>query len=135
MKKVKTTAVTRKRAPKAVSKTGNSQLQFWSSGSGYVGAWQSSLFAPHEPFTGAWQQNATLSTQSSPLQFSAVYSCITGIATDIGKLPMNVMRETDENPDIWEKVRVSPFLPVLKKPNHYQTRIQFLEQWIISKLI
>lgn len=43
------------------------------------------------------------------------------------------MRE-DKN-DIWEKVGPSPFWTVLRKPNHYQTRIQFLEQWILSKLL
>lgn len=130
--KKSTAVVKRKRAPKAIAKTGNSNLQFWSSG--ITGSWQSSLFGPHEPFTGAWQQNAAIPTLTSPLTFSPVYSCITGIASDIGKLPINLMRETEES-DIWEKIEVSPFIPVLKKPNHYQTRIQFLEQWILSKLM
>ncbi len=122
-----------KRAPKSVAKPGSASLQFWSSGS--TVSWQSSLFnglGIHEPFTGAWQQNVTMPSATSPLAFSAVYCCITGIASDIGKLPMNLMRELDNG--VWEKINNSPFLTVLRKPNHYQTRIQFLEQWIISKL-
>lgn len=69
----------------------------------------------------------------SPLAFSAVYCCITGIASDIGKLPMMLMRETPSG--VWEKAVNSPFMRVLDNPNHYQNRIQFLEQWILSKLL
>lgn len=46
---------------------------------------------------------------------------------------MNLMRETPSG--VWENVDASPFWPVLRKPNPYQTRIQFLEQWILSKLL
>lgn len=121
----------RKRAPKSVAKT--DITQFWS---GSVGSWQSSLFGPHEPFSGAWQRNiGGMSGSASPLAFSAVYCCVTGIASDIGKMPPDLMRETT-TPDVWEKVReASPFKPVLRKPNHYQNRIQFLVNWIISKLL
>lgn len=118
----------RVRAPKAVSNVDGPQL-LWT---GTAGSWQSSLF-PHEPFTGAWQRNIHLHETSSPLAFSAVYACVTGIASDIGKLPMTLMREKTSG--VWENVDNSPFLPVLRKPNHYQNRIQFLEQWILSKLL
>lgn len=133
----------RTRAPKSIAKTGNSNLQFWSGGGG--GAWQSSLFGSlggggglHEPWTGSWQgspapEGANIPTFTSPLAFSAVYSCVTGIASDVGKLPIDLMREGDSG--VWEKIDNSPFLPVLRRPNHYQTRIQFLEQWILSKLL
>ncbi len=133
----------RKRAPKAVEQ-GSSSIQFWTGAPG--GPWQSSLFGPHdqwtgfglhEPWTGAWQgfpapENATTTT-TSLLAFSAVYCCVTGIASDVGKLPMDIEREDDVG--IWIKVKNSPFLPVLRRPNPYQTRIQFLEQWILSKLL
>ena len=37
---------------------------------------------------------------------------------------------------IWEEVdRNSPFWPVLIKPNRYQNRIQFFDEWMGSKLI
>lgn len=120
----------RTRAPKAIAKAGDNPQLIWS---GISGSWQSSLFGPHEPFTGAWQRNIGLAESASPLSFSAVYACVTGIASDIGKLPMTVMRETPTG--VWENVDNSPFLPVLRNPNHYQNRIQFLEQWILSKLL
>lgn len=135
MKKPAVKPKKRVRAPKAVAKTGSlsgPQL-LWT---GTAGSWQSALFGPHEPFTGAWQRNVDLAgnvTLTSPLAFSAVYACITGIASDIGKLPMTLMRETPSG--VWENVDSSPFLTVLRNPNHYQNRIQFLEQWILSKLL
>jgi len=100
---------------------------------GSAGSWQSSLFGPHEPFTGAWQRNVGLNDATSSLAFSAVYACITGIASDIGKLPPILKRETSSG--VWEDVDTSPFWPVLRIPNHYQTRIQFFQQWILSKLL
>ena len=124
-----------KRAPKAIA-TSSSSPQFWT---GAVGSWQASLFGLHEPWTGAWQgipapSNAILNNASSPLAFSAVYSCVTGIASDIGKMAMDLYRENLIT-GVYDEVDSSPFLPVLKKPNPYQTRIQFLEQWVLSKLL
>lgn len=87
----------------------------------------------HEPFSGAWQRNITQDTTENILAFSAVYACVTGIAADIGKMRIKLDRN---NNGIWEEITAgSPWLPVLRKPNHYQTRIKFLEQWIVSKLL
>jgi HK97 family phage portal protein len=37
---------------------------------------------------------------------------------------------------IWTPVEAnSPYLAVLRRPNHYQNRIKFIEQWIVSKLL
>lgn len=43
---------------------------------------------------------------------------------------------------IWEEITqshgnstISSLLPVLKKPNHFQNHIEFVEQWILSKLL
>src|SRR4029077_17007131 len=39
---------------------------------------------------------------------------------------------------IWDETSVpdaSPFLRVLRKPNDYQTRVQFWQSWMVSKLI
>jgi HK97 family phage portal protein len=87
---------------------------------------------PHEPFTGAWQQNITADPQTSILAFSAVYCCMTGIAGDISKMRLKLAR--DEG-GIWTEITEnSPWLPVLRTPNHYQNRIQFVSDWIVSKL-
>lgn len=86
-----------------------------------------------EPFTGAWQRNISHRPEDL-LSFHAVYSCITLIAGDVGKLRIRLVEQNDEG--IWEEVsRNSPFWPVLRKPNNYLNRIKFFEQWIVSKLV
>lgn len=86
-----------------------------------------------ETYAGAWQTNVVEDPPATLLKFSPVYSCVTGIATDIAKLRMKLMRDVD---GIWEEITEgSPFLAVLKKPNHFQNRIQFLENWATSKLL
>lgn len=86
-----------------------------------------------ESFTGAWQKNIVVDSQTSILAFSAVFACVTGIASDVAKLRIKLDRDVD---GIWEEITQNqPWLPVLRKPNHYQTRIEFIEQWIVSKLL
>lgn len=86
-----------------------------------------------ESFTGAWQRNVEVNRESV-LAFFAVYACITRISGDIGKLRLRLVERTPDG--IWEEVeRSSPFWPVLRKPNRYQTRQKFIEQWVTSKLI
>lgn len=86
-----------------------------------------------EPFSGAWQKNVTVDGNDKLLSYSAVYACVTGIATDVAKLRIKLTQ--DEN-GIWTEITSgSPWLPVLRKPNHYQNRIKFVEQWIVSKLL
>src|SRR3972149_7920368 len=88
----------------------------------------------HEPFTGAWQKNIRYENKESLPRYSAIYACVTGIAADVGKLRIKLCQE-DTN-GIWNEVNENqPWLPVLRKPKHYQTRIEFLEQWAISKLL
>lgn len=84
-----------------------------------------------EPFSGAWQSNRELLPETL-LAFYAVYACVTLISADIGKLEVH-LTERDEH-DIWSRATNPAFSPVLRKPNHYQTRIQFIENWILSKL-
>lgn len=87
-----------------------------------------------EPFTGAWQRNMSLSANSL-LLFHAIYRCITLISQDISKMRMKLV---EQNPDtqIWSEVnRNSPYWPVLEKPNRYQNRIQFFDDWVGSKLM
>ena len=65
--------------------------------------------------------------------YFAVYSCISLISTDIGKLRLRLMQQDDN--DMWREVTVPAFSPVLRRPNHFQTRGKFIEQWMISKLL
>lgn len=100
---------------------------FWTSGANW--GWGGVI---QEPFTGAWQRNLE-QRPDSLLSFFAVYSCVTLIASDIAKIRLRLMEE-DGTTDVWEEVDVPSFSPVLKKPNHFQNRIKFIEQWIVSKL-
>ena len=84
-----------------------------------------------EPFTGAWQQDASIELDTV-LTFSAVFACIRLISSDIGKLGLKLMRL---NAGILEEHESPAFSPVLRKPNHYQTRIKFFVYWVTSKLI
>lgn len=84
-----------------------------------------------EPFTGAWQQNAEI-TASSALSYSAVFACVTLIASDIGKLRLRLVERDSEG--IWHEVTSNAFTPFLRKPNRYQTIHKFVQQWLVSKL-
>lgn len=102
---------------------------------GYNGGGISSWFGTiAESFAGAFQQNVRIDSQRNILAFSAVFSCITGIASDVAKLRINLVEE-DEDGICKKADPKSPFWAVLKKPNRFQNRIKFIEQWIVSKLL
>jgi HK97 family phage portal protein len=84
-----------------------------------------------ESFTGAWQQNVVLDRESV-LTYFAVYACITLIASDVAKLRVKLV-EQDTN-EVWSEITSPAYSPVLRKPNRYQTRIQFWESYMLSKL-
>jgi len=87
-----------------------------------------------ESFGGAFQANIAVDGQREILAFSAVFSSVTVIASDMGKLRIKLVEEDDDG--ICSEIKKnSPFLPVLRKPNRYQNRIKFTEQWIVSKLL
>jgi HK97 family phage portal protein len=83
-----------------------------------------------EPYAGAWQRNDPLIWQN-PLQNSTLYRCVAMPAADVAKMRLKLMQPEDE---VWKETTVNAFSPVLNKPNRFQTRIQFYESWIISKL-
>lgn len=86
----------------------------------------------HESRAGAWQENVTVDFDTA-VSYHAVYACMTLIAQDISKLRVKLVeRDSDE---IWTETTNPAYSPVLRKPNPYQTRIQFWEHWILSKLM
>ena len=95
------------------------------------GGWFSIL---REPWAGAWQGNVTVDAPKDVLAFSAVFSCTTGIAGDMGKLRPRVVQEKDDGTCV-EIPRTSPFAMVLRRPNHFQTTVQFVTLWAITKLL
>lgn len=86
----------------------------------------------HEPFAGAWQQNREIKNETV-LTYSAIYANVTLISSDVSKIGLRLV-EQDEN-GIWTQTTSAAFSPVLRKPNRYQNRIKFIEQWVVSKLL
>lgn len=91
-----------------------------------TGGWRSII---SEPFQGAWQQGKSVSREDIS-SFFAVFACISKISQDISKLPLLTKTQKD---GVWTSGEVKGF-DFLKKPNHYQTWQQFLENWLNSKL-
>ena len=89
-----------------------------------------SLFV-HEPYSGAWQKNDEL-TREDLAAHHAVFSCVSLISQDIGKMPILLKKKKD---GVWIDQEVPDQFKVLKKPNHYQTWQQFSEQWTTSLLL
>lgn len=84
-----------------------------------------------ESYAGAWQQNVEVKAETA-LSFHATFACQTLIASDIAKLRIKLVQK-DSN-GIWTEVTNAAYSPVLRKPNHFQNRIQFMENWALSKL-
>jgi len=84
-----------------------------------------------ESFAGAWQQNVEVKA-ANVVANHAVFACQTLIASDIAKLRVKLVAQDSDG--IWSEVKNPAYSPVLRKPNHFQTRIQFYESWVLSKL-
>lgn len=85
-----------------------------------------------ESFTGAWQRNVEIRA-ADVLTYSAVYACVSLIAADIAKLCLRLVAQDSDG--IWTETESPAFSPVLRKPNRYQNRVKFIEQWVTSKLL
>lgn len=86
----------------------------------------------HEPFTGAWQRNQELRPDTMA-SFHALYACVTLIASDVSKVGIDLVQQGTDG--LWTKVTTTePFSKVIRRPNRYQNRIKFIEQWVVSKL-
>lgn len=85
-----------------------------------------------ESFTGAWQRNVEVKLDSV-LTFAAVARCVALIAGDVAKMPVRMVELTKYG--IWLERENPAYSPVLRKPNDWQTRIQFFQSWMESKLI
>lgn len=83
-----------------------------------------------EASAGAWQRGEPIEVDTA-LAHSAVYACVSLISGDIGKLPIQI---TQEQGGYWAPV-AHDSLALLRRPNAYQNRQQFVSQWIASKLL
>lgn len=84
-----------------------------------------------ESYGGAWQQNETIELEDT-LQYWAVFRCISIIASDIAKMHVGLVEKQSDG--LWKAATSPSFSPVLHKPNRTQTRIQFYQNWMESKL-
>ncbi|UIK05012.1 phage portal protein [Neorhizobium galegae] len=84
-----------------------------------------------ESFPGAWQQNVEVKFDSV-LSNHADFACRTLIASDIAKLRIKLVQKDGDG--IWSETANPAYSPVLRKPNDFQNRIQFMESWVLSKL-
>lgn len=96
------------------------------------GGWRNGWRRILEPFSGAWQQNAS-EKRGDLITYPTLYACIMRIATDIGKLPAGLRRRTPDG--IWVPDTNPAYDPVLRKPNGFQTANQFREYWLITKVV
>jgi HK97 family phage portal protein len=86
----------------------------------------------NEPFAGAWQRNLSQLSPDQCLAMPAVFACHTSICSDVAK---NRVKLVQLKEGVWQETTNPAYSPVLRKPNNYQTRIQFLETWMNSKLL
>jgi HK97 family phage portal protein len=91
--------------------------------------WQTII---QEPFTGAWQRNLEAINPVLAGSYYANFACKTLIARDIAKLPVKLIQRDSDG--IWNEISNPAYTPVLRKPNSYQTRNQFWETYMLSKL-
>jgi len=84
-----------------------------------------------EPFAGAWQRNISINADTAA-SYHADFACKTLIARDIAKLRVKLVEDIGN--DIWVETTNPAYSPVLRRPNDYQTRNQFWECWMLSKL-
>lgn len=113
------TTVARAIAPVVKAATALSGVSSWGNGSRWV-EWK----------PGSWQQDVEVK-QECVIQQATVYACITLIAQDVGKLRLKFVELVN---GIWVEGTNPAYSPVLTKPNHFQTRQQFVVQWILSLL-
>jgi HK97 family phage portal protein len=85
-----------------------------------------------EPYTGAWQLNDPLTTESA-FANPSVFGAVSRISQDISKIAPPLLLERDRH-GFWTETTNPAYSPVLRRPNHYQTAQQFIEMWVLSKV-
>lgn len=83
-----------------------------------------------DPTMGAWQRNEEIIvSKHDQLAHYAVFSCVSLIASDVGKLKLQTKKEKNGVKQVCD----SKVNKLLDKPNRHQTTQQFLEAWATSK--
>lgn len=83
---------------------------------------------------GSWQMNRNGPHQGMELMaFSAVYASVNTIASDLAKLPVQVVKVDEEGTR--EEQRRDYYALLFREPNHYQTSADFLHGFVQSYLL
>jgi HK97 family phage portal protein len=98
-----------------------------STGGASAGGWWPII---RESFAGAWQRGVTASVEDVATH-PTFFACGTLIAGDVAKCRPMLIEEVD---DVCVEVENAAYSPVIRRPNHYQNRIQFYEYWVLSKV-
>lgn len=99
----------------------------FSSGMGTSGGWWPII---RESFAGAWQRGVIASVEDVATH-PTFFACATLIAGDVAKCRPALIQEVN---GVSSEVDNPAYSPVVRRPNHYQNRIQFYEFWILSKV-
>lgn len=84
-----------------------------------------------EPYTGAWSQVQSLTTRDGLMAASVPYACTDLISSDIAKLRIKYVKLSE---GVWLEAPAPRYVSLIKQPNAYQTRDQFIKAWVVSKL-
>lgn len=84
-----------------------------------------------EPSAGAWQRSEPVTVETG-LEHSAVFACVNVISSDLAKLPLRINRRTA---GVWVEDPGHVYAGLFRRPNGYQTRLQFVQAWAASKLL
>jgi HK97 family phage portal protein len=82
--------------------------------------------------TGDWQRARRLDTDGM-IEQSVVWSCLKLISGDVSKCGPILKQQQPSG--IWQTAQNPAYSPVIAKPNAYQSPMQFLETWALSKLV
>jgi HK97 family phage portal protein len=87
-------------------------------------------------FPGAWQANLEIQSNLALTGYSPIYAACSRISSDVSKLGIDLLKEVEGEEEILEKApKNSPYWQVIRRPNRYQDRIQFIEHWLLCKLL
>lgn len=81
---------------------------------------------------GEWQLRSRQVSDETLMSFSAVYASISIISGDVGKLPI-VFQDIDKD-GVTKVNRTYPLNRLMRRPNRYQNRMQFITSCVISYL-
>ena len=88
-----------------------------------------------EAFGGAWSRHVVAESNENLLRFSPVYACVSRISKDISILRPMLMGPGKGGTKVEVTDPQSPYLALMRRPNDYMNWIQFLDYWMVCKLL